>query len=126
MQDKSDRNYDNKEHEFLSDAVIRNSEVLYRNERTAQSPTLRIAFEQQQQMHRRILQKHQNSEMNTYPRIQHEKPYTIEFKFLSEIIEVLDQCDASYFDSIYGQGTEFQQKNSTKLSKETAISRRPF
>ncbi len=40
MQDKSDRNYDNKEHEFLSDAVIRNSEVLYRNERTAQKPNV--------------------------------------------------------------------------------------
>ncbi len=55
--------------------------------------------------------------MNTYPRIQHEKPYTIEFKFLSEIIEVLDQCDASYFDSIYGQGTEFQQKKLNETFK---------
>lgn len=117
MQDKSDRNYDNKEHEFLSDAVIRNSEVLTAmNERLkAQRYVSRSSSNSKciAEFYKSI----KNSEMNTYPRIQHEKPYTIDFKFLSEIIEVLDQCDASYFDSIYGQGTEFQQKKLNETFK---------
>ena len=122
MQDKSDRNYDNKEHEFLSDAVIRNSEVLTAmNERLkAQRYVSRSSSNSKciAEFYKSI----KNSEMNTYPRMQNENPHTIEFKFLSAIIEILDSADMNRFNTIFSQNetpeTEQEEEQMKRMLKE--------
>ena len=60
--------------------------------------------------------------MNTYPRMQNENPHTIEFKFLSAIIEILDSADMNRFNTIFSQNetpeTEQEEEQMKRMLKE--------
>lgn len=122
MYDTSDRAYPVPEHSFMSDAVIRNSEVLTAmNERLkAQRHVSRSSSNSKciAEFYRSII----NSEMNTYPRMQNENPHTIEFKFLSAIIEILDSADMNRFNTIFSQNetpeTEQEEEQMKRMLKE--------
>ena len=96
------RDYQKDIHGLLSDAVIRNGEVLTaiteriranRNRRYKSSENCKLLAE----FYKSIM----DTGMNTYPRNPLERPYEIEFDFLKQICAVLNECDTNYFDAIY-------------------------
>lgn len=87
--------------EFLTDAVIRNAEVL-----AAMGEKLK-----EQRTHRRPSEDYKclsefygdiiSSEMRTYPREVDGEPYTIRFGFLKKLQKVLKDCDPQFFAAVF-------------------------
>ncbi len=97
------RNYKNNYHSFLSDAVIRNTEVL-----TAMSERLkaqRYSKNYSSETHKCLAEFYKsiiNSSMRTYPQQPDEEAYTIQFNFLESFHNLLNNCEVSLFNSIVG------------------------
>ena len=102
----NDRGYDVAMHGFLSDAVLRNAEVLnalserIRANRFGRYPsTNRLCIKE-------FYSKIRKSGMRTYPKSMNDNPYQIQFMFLDAICHFLESCDQEAFDAIYGRQKE--------------------
>ena len=95
------RNHKNCYHSLLSDAVVRNIEVL-----TAISEhfkTQRYSKSYSSDTHKCLAEFYMsiiNSSMRTYPQQPDEEAYTIQFNFLEAFHNILNECDVLLFNSI--------------------------
>lgn len=101
MISNNDRNYAEDMHGFLSDAVLRNAEVL-----NALSERIRASrFDSYSSQNKLCLKDFYNkirkSGMRTYPKSKDDDPYQIQFKFLDVICDFLDSCDQDAFETVY-------------------------
>ena len=102
----NDREYDNEMHGFLSDAVLRNAEVL-----NALSERIRVGrFDSYSSQNKLCIKefysKIRKSGMRTYPRSKDDAPYQIQFMFLDTICDFLESCNHDAFEAIYGRQKE--------------------
>lgn len=106
MINNNDRDYDNEMHGFLSDAVLRNAEVL-----NALSERIRASRFDNYSSHNKLCIKEfygkiRKSGMRTYPKSKDDAPYQIQFMFLDVICRFLEYCDQESFEAIYGRKEE--------------------
>lgn len=108
MINNNGRNYDNAMHGFLSDAVLRNAEVI-----NALSERVRVSrFDNYSSQNRICIKefysKIRKSGMRTYPKSMNDNPYHIQFMFLDVICRFLESCDQDAFEAIYGRLEEIE------------------
>ena len=103
MINKNDRGYDKVMHGFLSDAVLRNAEVLNALSERIRAGRFDSYSSQNNICIREFYEKIRKSGMRTYPKSINECPYQIQFIFLDAICIFLDSCDQQNFESIYGR-----------------------
>lgn len=106
MINNNDRGYDDVMHGFLSDAVLRNAEVL-----NALSERIRASRFDSYSSHNKLCIKEfyskiRKSGMSTYPRSKDDAPYQIQFMFLDTICDFLESCNQDAFEAIYGRQKE--------------------
>lgn len=116
MIESNDREYPDRMHGFLSDAVLRNAEVL-----NALSERVRVSrFDSYSSQNRICIKefysKIRKSGMRTYPKSMNDNPYQIQFMFLDAICHFLDSCDQSNFEAIYGRQEETENTIATLFS----------
>lgn len=100
----NDREYnDNDIHGFLSDAVIRNAEVLRALTERIKSARFGRYSANNKDCIKEFYIKIRNTGMSTYPKQKDERPYQIQFMFLDALCNVLSVCDQETFDAIYGR-----------------------
>lgn len=104
----NDREYDNEMHGFLSDAVLRNAEVL-----NALSERIRVGrFDSYSSQNKICIKEFYNkitkSGMRTYPKSKEDEPYQIQFKFLNVICSFLESCNHDAFEAIFGRQNEVE------------------
>ena len=97
------RDYENNYHSFLSDAVIRNIEVLLAISEHIKAERYRKNYSSD--THRCLAEFYKsiiNSSMRTYPQQPDEEAYTIQFNFLESLHNILNECEVLLFNSIVG------------------------
>lgn len=98
------RGYDDPMRSLMSDAVIRNGEVLTAiNERIKSVRNHKYNSTESNRLLKEFYELITDTDMHTYPRNPMEEPYDISFRFLTDIINVLDSCDVNYLDCIYAK-----------------------
>ena len=100
------RGYDVPMLSLMSDAVIRNGEVLTAiTERIKSVRNHKYNSTESNHLLKEFYELITDTDMHTYPRNPMEEPYDISFQFLTDIIDVLDSCDVNYLDCIYAKQT---------------------
>lgn len=100
------RGYDDPMLSLMSDAVIRNGEVLTAiTERIKSVRNHKYNSTESNRLLKEFYELITDTDMHTYPRNPMADPYDISFRFLTDIIEVLDSCDVNYLDCIYAKQT---------------------
>lgn len=100
----NDREYDDDAtHGFLSDAIIRNAEVLRALSERIKSVRFERFSGNNKECIRTFYKKIRNTGMSTYPKMKDEAPYQIRFMFLDAVDNVLLNCNSESFDAIYGR-----------------------
>lgn len=103
----NDRNYvDDTTHGFLSDAIIRNAEVLIALSERIKSVRFERFSGNNKECIRAFYKKIRNTGMSTYPKMKEEAPYQICFMFLDALDSVLLNCNSESFDAIYGRNQD--------------------
>ena len=103
----NDREYDDDAtHGFLSDAIIRNAEVLRALSERIKSVRFKVSSGNNKECIKTFYRKIRNTGMSTYPKMKDEAPYQICFMFLDAIDNVLSNCNPESFDAIYGRNQE--------------------
>lgn len=96
------REYQNPIHSLLSDAAIRNGEVLVAiTERIRSERNHRYRTTENCKILKEFYGLISDTGMNTYPQNPFGEQYEIVFVFLKDICDVLDVCNSEYFDSIF-------------------------
>lgn len=89
---------------LMSDATIRNGEVLTAvTERIRSIRNHKYGTPENHKLLKEFYTLISKTDMQTYPRNPLEAPYDISFQFLNDINDVLDSCDVVYFDRIYAK-----------------------
>ena len=100
------RGYDVPMLSLMSDAVIRNGEVLTAiTERIKSVRNHKYNSTESNHVLKEFYELITDTDMHTYPRNPMVEPYDISFQFLTDIIDVLDSCDVNYLDCIYAKQT---------------------
>ena len=102
----NDRAYGNEMHRFLSDAVLRNAEVLNALSERIRASRFGSYSSQNKLCIKEFYSKIRKSGMRTYPRSKDDAPYQIQFMFLDTICDFLESCNQTAFDAIYGRQKE--------------------
>lgn len=100
--------YDDMQHASLSDIVIRNAEVLNALMELIRTNRYNRYSANNVKCIKEFYDSIRQSGMKTYPRSRDEKPYQIEFSFLTAFHNLLEVCDAEEFDRIYGRQTTLE------------------
>lgn len=95
--------YEDEQHAFLSDIVIRNAEVLSALMELIRSKRYERYSGSNVKCIKEFYDKIRESGMKTYPRSREEAPYQIQFSFLTAFHNLLEECDQDDFDCIYGR-----------------------
>lgn len=102
----NDREYGNEMHRFLSDAVLRNAEVLNALSERIRASRFGSYSSQNKLCIKEFYSKIRKSGMRTYPRSKDDAPYQIQFMFLDTICDFLESCNQTAFEAIYGRQKE--------------------
>lgn len=102
----NDRDYGNEMHKFLSDAVLRNAEVLNALSERIRASRFGSYSSQNKLCIKEFYSKIRKSGMRTYPRSKDDAPYQIQFMFLDTICNFLESCNQDAFEAIYGRQKE--------------------
>lgn len=98
------RNYDDSHmHGFLSDAVLRNAEVISAVTELIRSNRYKIKGENSKDYLKKFYNAISNTDMRTYQAEKGADSYKIEFYFLTFVQRVLEEANIDFFDSIYGE-----------------------
>lgn len=98
------RNYDDSRmHGFLSDAVLRNAEVISAVTELIRSNRYKIKGENSKDYLKKFYNAISNTDMRTYQAEKGADSYKIEFYFLTFVQRVLEEANIDFFDSIYGE-----------------------
>lgn len=105
------RDYEKPELSLLSDAVIRNGEVLTAiTERIRSVRNHKYSSTENNKVLKDFYGLIADTDMKTYPRVPKSEPYNISFHFLNNICEVLENCDTNYLDRIYSKQEEVEER----------------
>lgn len=113
MIDSNDRGYDIAMHGFLSDAVLRNAEVLNALSERIRASRFDSYSSQNKMCIKELYSKIRKSGMRTYPKSKDDDPYQIQFMFLDVICHLLDSCDQEAFETVYGRQKEAENAIAT-------------
>lgn len=98
------RNYDDTHmHGFLSDAVLRNAEVISAVTELIRSNRYKIKGDNSKDYLKKFYNAISNTDMRTYQAEKGADSYKIEFYFLTFVQGVLEEANIEFFDSIYGE-----------------------
>lgn len=103
---RNNRGYDDAEHGFLSDAVIRNAEVLNALSERIRASRFGSYSSKNSVCIKEFYNKIRQSGMRTYPRTKKDIPYQIQFMFLDAICNFLETCNQDVFETIYSRQEE--------------------
>lgn len=100
------REYVNPLHGLLSDAVLRNAEVINAISELVKSNRYKTSGDTNPKKIRHFYNSIYNTGMSTYRQDGNQNPHKIELNFLNSVMSVLDHCDTDCFDKIYGAWDE--------------------
>lgn len=110
--------YDNNIHGFLSDAVIRNAEVLRALTERIKTARFDRYSGNNKDCIKEFYIKIRNTGMSTYPKQKDERPYQIQYMFLDAVCNVLSVCDQETFDAIYGRIQDVEDMYATMFTSK--------
>lgn len=102
------RRYDDVMHGFLSDAVLRNAEVLNALSERIRASRFDSYSSQNKLCIKEFYSKIRKSGMRTYPKSKDDEPYQIQFMFLDAICSFLESCSQDAFEAIFGRQNEVE------------------
>lgn len=108
MINNNDRRYDDVMHGFLSDAVLRNAEVLNALSERIRASRFDSYSSQNKLCIKEFYSKIRKSGMRTYPKSKDDEPYQIQFMFLDAICSFLESCSQDAFEAIFGRQNEVE------------------
>lgn len=108
MINNNDRGYINVMHGFLSDAVLRNAEVLNALSERIRASRFDSYSSQNKLCIKEFYSKITKSGMRTYPKSKEDEPYQIQFMFLDVICSFLESCNQDAFEAIFGRQNEVE------------------